>query len=346
MTRTPMSDQVTQLGLSRMVGFFEHDSDDWHVQRGKVIGASEIAGAADIVGAYHRRYMLYQIKNGLYTEPEPDEDLKRRFKAGHLAEHTLDGLLEEVFPDEIPFETGSWQHMELPWAGCNPDRLTWDPVTRTIGGREYKNTTQQWDWPPLKFVAQCEYTRGLLGLPQYTLAALISGWDVATWTIRPGAMRRTLVINNKTGESRAEMGVSFNELMRAGQEFVDLKEAPPVDGEDETYEFTKKLEDDVIDLGEDVQFDLALVRELHKYDRMVKDGTTGFNEARAKALVKMGNAKGAYIGPTRVAYRQAQKSGGAALYLTRNAKVKDLIAQAEAADAEAEANRQHDNTTN
>lgn len=342
MARTILSDQVTELGLSHMVGFFDHDSEDWHAQRGKVIGASEIAGAADIPGAYHRRHMLWQIKNGFYTEPEPDDDLKRRFKAGHLAEHTLDGMLEEFFPDEVPFETGSWQHKTIDWAGCNPDRLTWNPETQTIGGREYKNTTQQWDWPPLKFVVQCEYTRGLLGLEQYTLAALISGWDVATWTIKPGAMRRTLVINDQTGEARAEMGVSFNELMRAGQAFNDLDSPPPLDGEDETYEFMKRKEGEIIDLGEDVQFDLALVRELHKYDRMVKDGATGFNEARAKALERMGNAKGAFIGKTRVAYRQAQKSGGAALHLTRNQKVKDIIAQAEAAEQAT----QHDNTSN
>lgn len=331
MTKTHMSTQVNDLGRSRLVGFFEHDSDDWHTQRGKVIGASEIAGAADLTDAYHRRYMLWMIKHGLYIEPEPSEELKRRLKAGHLAEHTLDGMLEEELPDEIPFETGSWQHKTIEWAGCNPDRLTFNRMTGKLGGREYKNTTQQWGWPPLKFVAQCEYTRGLLGLEEYTLAALISGWDTARWIIKPGPMRRTLVINQRTGESRMETGVSYDELMRAGQAFMDLKEAPPVDGEDETYEFMKKQTDAVIDLGQDVQFDLALVQELHKFDRMVKDGTEGFNKARSKALAKMGEAKGAFIGKTRVAYRQAQKNGGAALYLTRNQGVKDLLAQAEAA---------------
>lgn len=329
MTKTPMSESVTKLGPSKMIGHFEHDSDEWHLQRGKVIGASEIAGVAGIAGAYHGPYMTWMVKNGLYTPPEPDEDLKRRFRAGHLAEHTLDGMLVDEFPEEEPFETGSWVHETIPWAGANPDRLVWDHKTQEIRGREYKNSARgfEGDWPPLKFIAQCEYTRGLLGLPEYRLSVLEAGWDVRTWTIKPGPMRKTLVVSHRLGESKMFDGVSFPELMRAGQAFVLMTSPPPKDGRDETFDFMKGRYEGIVDHGQDVQLPMDLIQRLHKYDRMQKEGVEGYNLARSEALELMKDAKGAYYGKTRVAYRQAQKSGGAALYLARTGDVKDLVAQ-------------------
>lgn len=320
----------TEFGDAQFVGFFVHDSDDWHAQRSRVIGASEAASAAGIPGAFFPPYILWLIKTGRYTLPEPDRKMKQRFKAGHLAENTLDGLLEDELPDEVAFPTGSWVHRDFQWMGCNPDRLTYNKKTGQVGGREYKNSQNGFmnDEVPLKYVAQCEYTRGMLGMKEYTLAALYGGWEPHIWTIKPGPLGKTLVISHDTGDARLVEGVGYGQLVQKVSTFVNMMWSdtpPPLDGSEATFEYTKGRWSD-IDPDKDVQVSLELAARALYHDGRQKYHDAEFRKAKSELLEVMQDAKGAYVGKTKVARRQGVQGGSATLYLQRSQEAKDLLA--------------------
>jgi predicted phage-related endonuclease len=333
----------TELGESEFVGFLEDGSDEWHAQRGTGIGSSEIATVANVPGAFKPKYILWLEKMGHYTPPEPDEDTKLMFLFGHLAELTLDEVLKVERPHELAFPAGSWRHKNDHTALANPDRLVFDTERQIWIGREYKNSRNgfEGDEAPLRYVAQAEWCRGSLGFPEWQLVAQYSGSSYRMWTIKPGPLGQTMVINHRKGTSELVTGVSYPELKAAQAEFVKLlrnNTPPPLDGGEETFDYMKRRHPD-IDVDSDIEIPIELARELHESDAEYKALEAKLRRLKAEVLELMKDAKGAYIKDgdkeERVAYRQAAPRGGApTLYLSRTRAAKALMAKDAQASAE------------
>lgn len=325
----------SKIGDAEFVGFLKDGSEEWHRQRATGIGSSEVASCAGVPGAFKSAFMLWQEKMGNYVPPEPEERLRRIFLMGHLAEPTLDTIAHNERPWELSFKAGSWRHADDHTALLNPDRLVWDTEREIWIGREYKNSMRGFenDEVPLKYVAQAEWCRGIMGLEEWQIGAIYGGNDWRWWTVMPGPMGMVQVRNDQTAEVEFVQGVSYPELKAAQEWFVNLLRTatpPPLDGSEDTYNLVRASKTGINE-QEDIEFPADIARELHEHDTLTKFHKEEAIRLKAEAAQIMGEAKGAFVKDkdgkdVRVLYRQAGPNGGApSLRISNSRKAKEVL---------------------
>lgn len=325
----------SRLGEAEFVGYFEDGSEEWHAQRATGIGSSEVASCAGVPGAFKSAFMLWQEKMGNFVPPEPEERVRRMFLMGHLAEPTLDSIAHEERPWELSFKAGSWRHVNDHTALLNPDRLVWDTKRQIWIGREYKNSRRGFenDEVPLKYVAQAEWCRGMMGLAEWQVGAIYGGSDWRWWTVMPAPFGMVAVRNDQTGETEMVQGVSYLELKSAHEWFVNLLRTgtpPPLDGSEDTYDLVRAQKTGINE-KEDVQVPVELARDLHEHTNKMKHHKDEAMRLKSEATQAMGEAKGAFIKDedgkdVRVFYRQAGPNGGApSLRVSTSRKAKEAL---------------------
>lgn len=325
-----------EMGESEFVGLFEDGSPEWHAQRKTGIGSSEIASAAGVPGAFDSAYMLWQKKMGYLEDQEHEPHVQRMFDMGHYLEPVLDSIAKVERPWEYSYIPGSWRHKDDHTALLNPDRLVWDDKRGIWIGREYKASNRGFenDEVPLKYIAQSEWCRGSLGVPEWQLGAIYGSRDWRWWIIKPGPMGTVSVTNTMTGKVEIVSGVSYPELKDAHKRFMGLLRAgtpPPIDGSEDSYNHVR-LQNKEVNEKSDIVVDMQLAKDIHYHDEKLNEHKAELTRLKSEFAQKMGDAKGAFVRDendklVRVAYRQVGAHGGApTLRLSRSRGAKTALA--------------------
>lgn len=268
-------------------------SPEWHEQRRRRIGGSEIAALLGL-SPFDSPFSLWHRKAG--NVPPPDLDDEPVVHWGHR--------LEAVVRDEWMglHRDSHYVRPELRVTVANGVAIASPDAVVSRRGRGYGADREvleiktaaradQWvDGPPVYYMAQVQWYMGALGLPRAHFAVLIGGSDYREHTV-------------DFDEADYEL------MLDAAERFVaslDADDAPPIDGAYATYETVRALHPD-IDRGEAVEIpdDLADALLFAKAAKEVVD--RDYREASSRVLDLMGAAQHACRPDgTRIAYRMAR----------------------------------------
>ena len=316
------------LGPSEQVGVFEDGSPQWHAQRATGIGGSEIASVCQVPGAFKSRYMLWLEKSGAITPEAPSPRLRRLFAAGHALEPVVVDEFALLNPQYEIHPAGSWARTDHRWALSNPDRILRHRDTGEYSVLEIKTSGRGYGFddgfPPAKYVSQCRWYAGNLGLASTTLVALVALGDYAEWLI-PTASHLP-VTRLEDGEQEFYGSIYYPGILEAGAAFVQSLAAnvpPPLDGAEDTFEHLRASNPGIDELAA-VDIPLELAVRLHRHQAQAKESELIARQAKSEILQLMGDAKVALVDGVKVAYRQG--NGRPTLYLARGNAVRTLVA--------------------
>lgn len=303
----------TRLGAAVYVGDLSDGSEEWHAQRARVIGSSEVAPIVGIPG-FRSKYTLWLEKAGLYKPAEPGEDTQELFDWGHILEPAIAEMFHRKMPDLHPVRTGTWVNVEHEWLGGNPDRFLLDENGLVVGILELKYSTTGAGWEngdaPHKYIAQLRYQLQIFGLQEGYLACLSSGkllyFKVSVDETAP-------VTNMRTGEQKW-YSMGGTEMVPLVQAFVDSLPkggqpgtAPELDSHDETMEYVRSRHPDID--GKDIEVDVEMATEWAEARKAFDEAEARLKKVKVELLEFMGTAKRARIQGKTIANRQA-KGGG------------------------------------
>lgn len=320
--------EVVTLGTAILQGVFEDGSPEWHEQRTKVIGGSEIASIVQAPGAFTSRYKTWYIKAGFIVE-EHDQATKDRFEWGHRLEAVVAQKFQDNHPEfDVNTKAGSWVHKDRPWHGSNPDGLlTLLPLGAESTGDlpsailEIKISGTGYGWEhdtcPIKYVAQMRWYMECFGFDYGYLAVLVGSFEYREFLVP--RLPTEPVISMQTGASEW-YAVGGQEMLDAGEAFFEslpgrataVGTPPPIDGGEDTYAMLKERNPEIHDTV--VELDPVDVYRANDAVERLKAAEAEARRAKGVILDAMGKAKAGMVGTRKVARRQATK-GAPALYL-------------------------------
>jgi len=317
-----------QLGTATLVGRYEDGSPEWHEQRAKVIGGSEV-GSIMQVNSFESRYVLWYRKAGFIQREEQENPL---FEWGHRLETPVAEKFADNHPEYDVQASGSWVHQDRPWHGANPDRIlapvyTMDDGEVFIGEPEaileIKTSMSGYGWEndacPVKYVAQLRWYLECFGFEYGYLAVLVSLGDYREFLV-PTDPRKP-VVSLQTGNEEW-YAIGGDEMLIEVEEFYDSLPGgiygpdglpPDIDGGTDTYELLRERHPDILNQDVEVTTELAL-----EFRQALADEKAAIAEAqRMKNLVLeiMGKSRRAVVPtadpkkPIIVARRQSKKGG-------------------------------------
>jgi putative phage-type endonuclease len=235
----------------------EQTRTDWHAERAKAIGASEMPSLFGV--GWETPLQLYARKLGAIGRTEESEAME----IGTLIQPTIAALLERrtnLHIIEAP-QNEFLRHSEFPFIGCTPDAYLASDERPDMGVAEYKNVGHHsaGDWDegvPLRTQVQIQGQLAVTGYQWGVAAALLGG--------------------NKFVWHRVERNEAFiSTLIETCREFwrrIQDQDPPPVDGDKRTTAALFALHPN--DNGESVQLPDELTEtaeELAALDRVIKD---------------------------------------------------------------------------
>ena len=168
------------------LGNFENNSPEWHNLRNQegVISGSEI-GAILGLSPFTSALTLWAEK----TNRLPDNFVgNTAMRLGQLVEPAIRKLYEELHPEDIVQEVGTYASKENAWMHANPDGVCVD-----ANGQGYileiKHTATYWDDVPEHYKAQVFWYMQVFGLKRAVFAVVNAGrykeyevlWDDFEW---------------------------------------------------------------------------------------------------------------------------------------------------------------------
>lgn len=317
---------IRQLGTATLIGSYEDGSPEWHAQRAKVIGGSEV-GSIMQVNSFESRYVLWYRKAGFIEREEAENPI---FEWGHRLEVPVAEKFADNHPEFAVQASGSWVHQDRPWHGANPDRLL-APIY-DFEGEEYigdpeaileiKTSMAGYGWEndmcPIKYVAQLRWYMECFGFSYGYLAVLISLGDYREFMVPRDPAQPVISLQTGNQEWYSIGGI---EMLDAAAEFymslpgqLTPEGTPPdIDGGTDTYELIRERHPDINNVDVEVTTELAL-----EFRQALADEKAAAAEAqRMKNLVLeiMGKGRRAVVPtadpkkPIIVARRQSKKGG-------------------------------------
>lgn len=322
----------TQLGNAIYVGNLDDGSEEWHHQRSKVVGGSEVASIIGIP-AFQSKYMLWLEKAGHYKRPEPSLELEELFWWGHALEEPIARRFEQFAAEHEMLKdlelsavlTGSWVSAQNSWHGANPDRLLLNGDGQVVGILEIKYSSSGAGWEndscPHKYVVQLRWYLQAFGL-RYGYLVCLSGGKLLVF--RVSVARTEAVLNMRTGEQEY-MDWGGPEMVPVVGEFVDSLPSEPggMDGtpptptldDDSKLAFAQKhpdIENRVVEVPYELARRVYEARVAMEKASLLEEGVKG------ELMEAMGSAKTAKYGTKNLAGRQAR--GGGAPFLKYSGK--------------------------
>lgn len=160
--------------MSRNLGAFAPDSDEWHALREGKIGGSSIAAVCGW-SPYETRADLMARLSG---ELAPKAKSRAMARGNFLEAGVADWLAaEKGLAYDLDASAATWAHDSIQWAIYNPDRITTGGDLVEIKTTNDRNEDAGWgragtDRVPLHYAAQCQWGMGILGLERCWLAVL------------------------------------------------------------------------------------------------------------------------------------------------------------------------------
>lgn len=160
--------KVRLQGVAEYVGDLIDGSPEWLEYRSRGIGASEVAFAMGIEGAFKSAYQFWAEKSGLVQPPEPNERTLEHFYWGHASEPMVAQRFAEGHPEYGVENTGTWHSLKRDWQIVNPDRLLRHRETGEIEVLEIKISESGYGWgngrAPQYYIVQLRDQLSALGL--------------------------------------------------------------------------------------------------------------------------------------------------------------------------------------
>lgn len=267
-------EKLLDLSAAHFVGNWETSDPAWHEARKGGITGSDISSIIG-VNPWKSAYALWAKKTDLIADDFADNEA---MYWGRAAERIILNRFAEEHPDyEIYYNVGTWCHPEFDFFLANPDAVYRKP-DGSFGILEIKTAQFEDSFDltnnviPKHYLAQVLWYAGILGAPEYTLAALFHGNRYHEF---PG------VVNDFELDVYFSAADSFKKL-------IDEVRAPDFDGAKSTYEVVRKqhplIDDSEVELG---QLGLDYLEALEVFELAEAKVT----ELKTRILDVMGSAK-------------------------------------------------------
>jgi predicted phage-related endonuclease len=269
-----IDDQIAKLGKATLLGYFEHDSDEWHEARKGVAGSliSSIMGH----NPWRSAYTAYHEVQGLLDRESDGPSMA--MKLGTVFEAPIRDLWisenQEWF--KKAHTTGTWASKKHPEFKANPDAII-EWTNGELSLLEVKFSRNPMTELPLHYYDQVMWYLHVLGLDKGILVACANGELV----------EHEITYDAVYAQQLEDAALRWLECLRTG-------EVPDWDGSQSTYETVRELSEGIFDgdieLGE---LYLELIAAKENYDL----ANTQFTLVKSKTLKLMdGTKNGLYNG--------------------------------------------------
>lgn len=276
--------QIESLGSAKLLGYFEHDSEEWHEARKGVAGS--LVGTLMGHNPWRSAYTAYYEALG---ELPRDSAPSMAMKLGTIFEEPIRELWVEENKDWLTaYSTGTWASASEPRFKANPDAII-EWADGSLGVLEIKFSRNPMNELPAHYRDQVMWYMHVLGLTKAILVAVANGEMV---------------------EHEIDYDpVYAQELVAKAYEFLECleRETPPDwDGSSSTYETVRYLSENIFDgdieLGE-------LYPQLMRAKEVAEETEQQFTKIKSQVLHLMDGVKvGLYQGE-KVLSLQARGSG-------------------------------------
>lgn len=268
-------------GKAVLVGDFENQSAEWHQQRSKGIGGSQV-GTILGLNPWESAYTLWAK---LTDKIDDGFEQNEKMRWGTIVEPLIFQEWGLRNPEFEMFTTGSWAD---DWKLANPDGIL--KIGDDYGLLEIKTAGYRWDSVPAHYEAQCQWYMELLGLKWCKVVVLFQGNQLETFHL----------------DYNADWVESMNSRVAEFWDKLQKDVAPDWDGSESTFQTVRVMHPEIVDdevelgvLGADLLFaqgelDLA---------------TESVNKIKSQILDRMGKAKYGLVGGKVVATRSARAGG-------------------------------------
>lgn len=260
-------------GKTKQVGTHAPGSLDWHAQRSKSIGGSDIA---IIMGRspWSSPFTLYHEKLGLGSERKTSFLMR----TGQILEPAIIELFKEQHPDvTVHSNVGTFASKEQLGYHANPDAI----VETEFGDMhvlEIKYSTRYWrDGLPEHYKLQVLWYQYVTGLHNDAIVAALTPYGYQEYMVQYDL------------ELVEEMKSAASEFLTRLYNYV----APEVDGTEADLETRRSLT--TIDEDQEVELDETLWNSLVRAMDMQSLWTGTVNLCKNEILEKMNNAKYGYV---------------------------------------------------
>jgi predicted phage-related endonuclease len=277
--------QIESLGYANLLGYFEHDSAEWHEARKGVAGS--LVGTLMGHNPWRSAYTAYYEAIG--ELPRDSSGPSMAMKLGTVFEKPIQDLwVSENSEWLTAHNTGTWASAIEPRFKANPDAII-EWVDGSLGVLEIKFSRNPMNELPLHYKDQVMWYMHVLGLTKGILVAVANGEMV---------------------EHEIEYDHEYaNQLVAKAYEFLECLERltpPDWDGSQSTYETVRTLSESIFDgdieLGE-------LYPQLMRAKELAEETEQQFTLLKSKVLHLMDGVKvGLYQGD-KVLSLQARGSG-------------------------------------
>lgn len=277
--------QIETLGHGKLLGYFAHDSDEWHEARKGVAGS--LVGSLMGHNPWRSAYTAYYEYLG--ELPRDSNGPSMAMKLGTVFEQPIQDLwVSENSEWLTAHNTGTWASVSEPRFRANPDAII-EWADGSLGVLEIKFSRNPMNELPPHYRDQVMWYMHVLGLTKGILVA---------------------VANGELVEHEIDYDSDYaQQLVDKAYEFLDCIEKlspPDWDGSQSTYETVRILSDSIhdgdIELGE-------LYPQLIRAKEMAEETEQQFTLLKSKVLHLMDGIKvGTYQGD-KVLTLQARGSG-------------------------------------
>jgi predicted phage-related endonuclease len=277
--------QIEKLGKAKLLGYFDHDSDEWHEARKGVAGS--LVGTLMGHNPWRSAYTAYYEAIG--ELPRDSNGPSMAMKLGTIFEQPIQELWVSENSDWLTaHNTGTWASVSEPRFKANPDAII-EWADGSLGILEIKFSRNPMNELPPHYRDQVMWYMHVLGLTKGILVA---------------------VANGELVEHEIDYDADYaKELEIRGLEFLDSLERltpPDWDGSNSTYETVRTLSEHIhdgdIELGE-------LYPQLMRAKETAEETEQAFTLLKSKVLHLMDGVKvGLYQGD-KVLSLQARGSG-------------------------------------
>jgi predicted phage-related endonuclease len=225
--------QIEQLGSAKLLGYFAHDSDEWHEARKGVAGS--LVGSLMGHNPWRSAYTAYYEYLGKLPRESTGPSLAMRL--GTAFEKPIQDLwVAENSEWLTAHNTGTWASVANPEFKANPDAII-EWADGSLGILEIKFSRNPMNELPPHYRDQVMWYLHVLGLKRGVLVAVANG-DLVEHEIEYDT------------EYAAELEAMANEFLNR----IETKVAPDWDGSKSTYEtvriLAEGLHDDEVELGD------------------------------------------------------------------------------------------------
>lgn len=252
---------------AKLLGVFESGSADWHTERSKGIGGSEV-GTILGLNPWESAYALWAKKLNKIPS-DIVENWAIRF--GKAFEDPILQLWQEEHPEWKVYTTGTYQDQHCEYRHANPDALAHNEATDEWMIIEVKTSRNTWDEVPPAYIAQVLHYMGVMRVTRGVIVAVAG----MTWN---------------------EYEVPFNQVMIDAQNSaiadfwscLQTDTKPAWDGSESTYHAVRRQYDDIdgteIELGQ-LGFELVILQG------EADEAYARLTQKKSEVLDKMGTAK-------------------------------------------------------